>query len=96
MAEYIDREATVAFVKKYSPQIDGMTTLECVERAIKEIPAADVVEVVRCKECKYWQDKNSLGTQGTCQCGDKEMNYGGEFYPLFIWFAKIVWQWALM
>ncbi len=42
---------------------------------------ADVVEVVRCKDCEYWQDKNSKGTQGVCLCGEKDMNYGGEFYP---------------
>ena len=43
MDEYINRNATITFVKKYSPQINGMTTLECVERAIKEVPAADVI-----------------------------------------------------
>lgn len=42
---------------------------------------ADVVEVVRCKDCIYWKDKNSKGTQGICLCGEKDMNYGGEFYP---------------
>lgn len=39
------------------------------------------VEVVRCKDCEYWQEKNSKGTQGVCLCGEKDMNYGGEFYP---------------
>lgn len=42
----------------------------------------DLVEVVRCKNCQYWQDKNSKRTQGICLCGEKDMNYGGEFYPL--------------
>lgn len=44
-------------------------------------PTADVVEVVRCKDCKYWRSKNSKDTQGICVCGDMDMNYGGEFYP---------------
>ena len=26
-------------------------------KAIENIPTADVVEVVRCKDCKYWQDQ---------------------------------------
>ena len=46
------------------------------------IPIEDAVKVVRCKDCRYWQDKNSKGTQGICNCGEMEMNYGGEFYPL--------------
>lgn len=41
----------------------------------------DLVEVVRCKDCEYYETKNSLGTQGICMCGEKEMNYAGEFYP---------------
>ena len=48
---------------------------------IMNLPTADVVEVVRCNDCIYWQDKNSKGTQGICLCGEKDMNYGGEFYP---------------
>ena len=50
-------------------------------KLIDKEPCADVVEVVRCKDCKYWQDKNSKRTQGICLCGEKDMNYGGEFYP---------------
>ena len=42
----------------------------------------DVVKVVRCCECVYWESKNSINSQGVCNCGNKEMNYGGEFYPL--------------
>lgn len=52
--EYIERGALIEFVKQYSPTIDGFTTLQCVENAIKEVPAADVVEVVRCKDCRYF------------------------------------------
>jgi len=34
---------------------DGMS--ECVlQKRIDELPTADVVEVVRCKDCRYWQD----------------------------------------
>ena len=50
-------------------------------RLIADESTADVVEVVRCKDCQYYEPKNSLGTQGICMCGEKEMNYAGEFYP---------------
>ena len=52
MAKYYNAETLLEFVKQNTPNIDGETTMECVERAIKEAPTADVVEVVRCKKCK--------------------------------------------
>lgn len=48
---------------------------------IFDAPTIDAVSVVRCKDCIYFEAKNSLKTQGICMCGEKEMNYGGEFYP---------------
>lgn len=49
--------------------------------AEKLIEKGDFVLVTRCKGCKYYEPKNSLGSQGICMCGEKEMNYSGEFYP---------------
>lgn len=43
--EYIERGALIEFVKQNTPHIDGDTTMQCVERAMKAAPAADVVEV---------------------------------------------------
>ena len=40
MTEYIEREAAVS-------------TLDVAERFLRNIPAADVVEVVRCRDCKF-------------------------------------------
>lgn len=40
-----------------------------------------VNQMVKCKNCMFFSPKNSLGTQGFCQCEEKEYNYGGEFYP---------------
>ncbi len=61
--------------------VDVGLDIEAATAFINEVEDADVVEVVRCKDCKYWQDKNSKCTQGVCLCGDKDMNYVGEFYP---------------
>ena len=45
MADYISREAALkALYADYAYPAMGI---------IKEIPAADVAEVVRCKDCKY-------------------------------------------
>ena len=55
--------------------------IETATTFLNEIKDADVVEVVRCKDCEYYEPKNSIGTQGICNCGEMEMNYGGKFYP---------------
>ena len=48
--EYIERGALIEFVKQNTPHIDGDTTMQCVERAMKAAPAADVVEVEKVAE----------------------------------------------
>ena len=53
--EYIERKRAI---------VDACNSLELypseyaeLENALNRIPAADVVEVVRCRECKYWGDE---------------------------------------
>lgn len=46
MAEYIDREALLEKMKNWH---EKTSLVSCVH----SIPAADVVEVVRCKDCEY-------------------------------------------
>ena len=50
MKEYIEREALLA---RYYAEHKGPAGNA--RRLIVEAPAADVVEVVRCKDCKYWK-----------------------------------------
>ena len=54
-AEYIDREA----ILKNLP--DDLPYKASVKRVLIQAPAADVVEVVRCKECKYFTGKDYDG-----------------------------------
>ena len=58
MPEYIEREALALKVRRYlmpNVDVDGTVQVENAERyflkLIEETPAADVVEVVRCKDC---------------------------------------------
>lgn len=44
-----------------------------------EIPAADVVEVVRCKDCKYWQDNNGGYPHDECRWGKGETPDADDF-----------------
>lgn len=50
MAEYIEREALLLSIRD-DPEINGKN-FAMVKRHIEEASAADVVEVVRCKDCK--------------------------------------------
>ena len=76
---YIEREKTIEFVLNNVPHINCETTLKCVERALKESPTADVIEVVRCKECRHQDGCNQYvlisGDEGElafCSYGERK------------------------
>lgn len=45
---------------------------ECYRPDVSKIPTADVVEVVRCKDCEYWQDNNDGYPHKECRWGKDE------------------------
>ena len=49
MAEYVERKALLKNVQQNAPYIYAM-----VAPIVYITPTADVVEVVRCKDCKHW------------------------------------------
>ena len=60
MADYIRREDALFALRK-AERGGSMTALTRLERAyaeIREMPAADVAEVVLCKNCKWFADNN--------------------------------------
>ena len=68
MTEYIEREAVVKLREEFwKDRCDYMAVRVT---NIMNVPAADVVEVVRCKDCKYYkpQDKSKRwhGTKKYC------------------------------
>ena len=73
MAEYIEREAAIAAIYDIQGPIHSREA-----RVLRELPAADVVEVVRCKDCKAWICfmNNPDGTMfGNCKlCGNNFRN----------------------
>lgn len=74
MADYIRREDALFALRK-AERGGSMTALTRLERAyaeIREMPAADVAEVVRCKDCRY------LGREldkGLYSCDDYNLPY---------------------
>lgn len=77
MAEYIDKWQAVANL------IDaGLKDTAKAVNAIQFIPAADVVEVVRCRDCEYWQTgwKPTNAADGYHFCGAVGVVRSGEWF----------------
>lgn len=62
MAEYIERENLIDYLTRPTGQkatCDGCCDIDCVDcirdEVIKNLPTADVVEVVRCKDCRHFR-----------------------------------------
>lgn len=79
MSSYIDRDLTLAGIEdlKKSPWYNGcngnyesLIRREAVdivtELCIKQVPAADVVEIVRCKNCKHFCPYEGEEHKGDC------------------------------
>ena len=76
MTEYIEREALIKRIEASLafPNLgtDGFFLLGCVTDLIAAIPTADVVEVVRCKDCKHLEVINSREVYAKCIMTDLE------------------------
>jgi len=59
MSRYIDADA-IQYRKVCKEKIDGSMSIEymVLRDAIDDMPTADVVEVVRCKDCKHYKDNH--------------------------------------
>lgn len=68
--EYIDREAAFDAITDIAGKTSTHSAYEAVwksARTLKKIPTADVVPVVRCKDCKYAQnDYDGFSTTVGC------------------------------
>lgn len=60
MAEYIEREALIKHIERSFGEI----STPFVVKEIKDFPNADVVEVVRCKDCRHFDGEGCLKTHG--------------------------------
>lgn len=74
--DYVKRsDVHKAFQPKYAPAINRTFAV-----MIDSVPAADVVAVVRCRECIYWRGENDLckgicidfGADGYCSEGKRK------------------------
>lgn len=68
MAKYIDKDKLLDDLNWYAPSEYNAKVNEVI---IKQ-PEADVVEVVHCKNCKYYQDNNGGYPHPDCKWGNGE------------------------
>ena len=81
--EYIEREAAIAVIHKWLSDIFGIDEVECtvLNKRLNAIPAADVVPVVRCKDCEYWDATQEAPLSEGCFLCTLEGGYPkGDFY----------------
>ena len=82
--EYIEREALINKIFPIGMVDDGRYAIpaKAVKTAIDDTPAADVVEVVRCKDCKHIEMVIDLIGDYHCYCGNVDGKYitGVDFY----------------
>lgn len=60
MPRYIDaderKQHIASFAGMFTDELGFAVSIEAVLEALDSAPAADVVEVVRCKDCRYWEE----------------------------------------
>ena len=81
MAEYIERQKlynNLVLLAKYETGERQQGILGCAE-TVRIFPAADVAPVVRCKDCKYWQDNNDGYPHEECRWGHGETPDANDF-----------------
>ena len=54
MSDYIKREDAVKSIQKHDLANDCNGSKEWAEWLLEDVKSSDVVEVVRCKDCKNW------------------------------------------
>lgn len=91
MARYIDADKLVAWCNdtyRVQSTSSGKAYVNAFLTEVFSVPTADVVEVVRCKDCKYFLDEDEFDSLGMCLCERIARNYGGEIYPERIHFCS--------
>lgn len=86
MTDYISRSAAINAICNAGCPCKGVgdcVNKDCVVYNIMEVPAADVAEVIRCRDCKYNQMGRNAGNanctlwygmadqNGFCHCGER-------------------------
>lgn len=72
--EYISREAALTALQ----DSDLFNTTERQLRAIRELPAADVAQVVRCRDCAAWKRNVGIVDSPNGHCFEHDIDTNGQ------------------
>ncbi len=78
MTEYIERGTAIAKLTALEVTAPSATMTDA-KRLLADMPTADVAPVVRCKDCKYWQDNNDGYPHEECRWGHGETPDANDF-----------------
>lgn len=70
MDDLISRQAAID--EAYAVIVDDAVYDVVQVETLEGLPTADAVEVVRCKNCRYWQDNNNGYPHEECRWGHDE------------------------
>lgn len=76
MNDYINREMAADSIVLECDNV----TLEQARQAIKDVPSADVVEVVRCKDCEHCEKRRTANYQPFFYCLMQECSIKDDDY----------------
>lgn len=82
MSRYIDADALIEFIDlgHYRNPLELCYSEQYVVDMIESRPTADVVEVVRCKDCVNWQTDWDTSYDGYHYCSMIDIVIDGDFY----------------
>ena len=76
MAEYVTKEQVIDWFRPYG-HMDEPIPFETMVSDLRDMPAADVVPVVRCKDCIHW-DAEGCGCSLFLEFGENDFCSYGE------------------
>lgn len=82
MSRYIDIDKLSKMIEaRAETLVEGKEAFYYIANWLNKLPPADVAEIVRCKDCKYFEEEQRKNHQGVCMCGEKDTTHASEFYP---------------
>ena len=81
MAEYIDRSAGVSIFRAKANMavlMDAAPYFEKAAQMLEKLPAADVAEVVRCRNCAAWKRNVGIADSPNGHCFEHDIETNGQ------------------
>ena len=76
MSDYISRAAAIRAITEQQGVVDKSVA----KRVLTQLPSADVVEVIRCKDCDNWQTGWKAWSDNGHYCGMIDGDTQPDFY----------------